>query len=165
MACSVRTAARIEPKPMARQARNGGRGSSFNVASVTTPSRPSEPTKEPVQIEAGLVLVRAAAEAHDRAVGEDDFQAEHVIAGDAVFQAARPAGVGGDVAADGTVRPAGGIGRIKQALRFDCLLQASAVMTPAWTTATKSAALISLIRFMRSSDSTMPPRTGTQPPT
>ena len=33
------------------------------------------------------------------------------------------------------------------------------------STATKSAALISRIRFKRASDSTIPPRTGTQPPT
>ena len=71
--------------------------------------------EQPVQIEAGLVFVRAAAESDDRAVGQHDFQAEDVIAGDAVFEAARAAGVGGDVAADEIVRAAGGVGRIKQA--------------------------------------------------
>ena len=60
--------------------------------------------------------MRAAADADDRAVGEHDFQAEDVIAGDAVFQAARAAGVGGDVAADVVIRAAGGIGRIKEAV-------------------------------------------------
>ena len=75
--------------------------------------------KQAVEIEAGLVLVRAAAEADDGAVGEDDFEAEHVIAGDAVFEAARAAGVGGDVAADEIVRAAGGVGRIKQSAPLD----------------------------------------------
>src|SRR5437667_6927806 len=38
-------------------------------------------------------------------------------------------------------------------------------MTPGWTTATKSRALISMMRFIRANDRTMPPRDGTQPPT
>ena len=121
--------------------------------------------KEPVEIEAGLVFVRASAEADDGAVGQNDFEAEDVIAGDAVFQAARAAGVGGDVAADEIVRAAGGVGRIKQAALLDRGPEDVCVLTPGWTTATKSAALISRMRFMRSSESTMPPRTGTQPPT
>ncbi len=39
------------------------------------------------------------------------------------------------------------------------------MITPGWTTATKSCGLISRIRFMRSRQSTMPPFTGVQPPT
>ena len=57
--------------------------------------------EEPVQIKTGFVFVRAAAEPDDVAVGEHDFEAENELAGDAVFQTARAAGVGGDVAADG----------------------------------------------------------------
>ena len=123
IACRARTASFMEPKPTARHARNGGSGISFSVASVTTPSKPSEPTKRRCEIEAGLVFVRAAAEADDGAVGEDDFQAEHVIAGDAVFQAARSAGVGGDVAADEIVGAAGGVGRIKKPRFSTAVLQ------------------------------------------
>jgi len=44
-------------------------------------------------------------------VGENDFQTEDVIAGDAVFIGSAAAGVGGDVAADEGVRAAGGVGR------------------------------------------------------
>ena len=79
--------------------------------------------KQPVQLEAGLVLVRAPAEAQHRAVGEDDLQAEHVIAGDAVLEAARAAGVGDDVAANRIVRPAGRVRRIEEPLLLDCLLE------------------------------------------
>ena len=123
IACSARTAFFMESKPTARQARNGGSGISFNVASVTTPSRPSEPTNSRVQIEAGFVFVRASADADDGAVGQHDFEAEDVIARDAVFQTARAAGVGGDVAADEIVRAAGGVGRIKQAALFNGFLK------------------------------------------
>ena len=101
----------------------------------------------------------------DRAVRQHDLQAEDVIASDAVFEAARAAGVGDDVAADRIVGPAGRVGRDNNSpLLLDGVLELL-VFTPAWTTATKSAALISLMRFMRASESAMPPRTGTQPPT
>ena len=83
--------------------------------------------KQAVEVEAGLVFVRAAAEADDGAVGQDDFEAEDVIAGDAVFQAARAAGIGGDVAADEIVRAAGGVGRVKQAAPLDGFLKISGV--------------------------------------
>ena len=69
--------------------------------------------EHPVQIEAGLVLVRASAEPHERAVRQCDFKAEHVVAGDAVFEAARAAGIGGDVSAEAALRAARGVGRIK----------------------------------------------------
>ena len=70
----------------------------------------------PDEIEAALVLHRASADAHQRAVGERDLQAEHVISRDAVLQAARSAGVGGDVAAERAFLQAGRIGRIEQAV-------------------------------------------------
>ena len=38
---------------------------------------------------------------HDAAIGQDELHAEDVIDGDAVLERVRPAGVGGDVAADG----------------------------------------------------------------
>ena len=137
---------------------------SFKVASVTTPSSPSEPTNKPVEVEAGLVLVGASAQADDVAAGQDDFQTEDKIAGDAVFEAARAAGVGGDVAADGAIGAAGGIGRIVEPL-FSTASCRVCRMTPGWTTATKSPVWISRMRFMRARERTMPPRAGTQPPT
>src|SRR5208283_712202 len=75
------------------------------------------------KFEAGFVFVGASAEALNCAVGEDDFQTEDIIAGDAVFQTARTAGVGGDVAADEVVRAAGGVGRIKEAAPLDPVLK------------------------------------------
>ena len=75
------------------------------------------------QIKAGLVLVAAAAGAHDGAVGQHGLQPEHVVAGDAVLQAARAAGVGGDVAAEAALLQAGRVGRIKPAELAHGLLQ------------------------------------------
>ena len=51
------------------------------------------------EVEAGRIF-RRAAEAHDLALGGDDFEAEDVVHGDAVFERVRAAGVGADVAAD-----------------------------------------------------------------
>ena len=47
---------------------------SRRVASVTTPNMPSEPVNKPDQIEAGLVLVEAAAGAQHAAVGQHHLQ-------------------------------------------------------------------------------------------
>jgi len=79
--------------------------------------------EEPVEVEAGFVFVSSATEADDGAIGEDDFEAEDVIACDAVFEAARAAGVGDDVAANGAFTEAGGVGRIEQAALLDCILE------------------------------------------
>src|SRR5208283_5460388 len=79
--------------------------------------------EQAMQVVAGLVFVRATAEPDDGSIGENDLKAENVVAGDAVLEAARPAGVGGNVAADEIVRAAGGIGRIKQTAFLDGLLQ------------------------------------------
>jgi hypothetical protein len=69
------------------------------------------------QIEARLVLVRPASATHDVAVGQHNFQPQDVMARDAVFQAAWPPGVGGDVAAQTAILQAGGVGRIEQPAR------------------------------------------------
>ena len=79
--------------------------------------------EQAVQIEAGLVLVRASAEADERAVSQRDFEAEHVVAGDAIFEAARATGVGGDVAAEAAIRATRGIRRIEQSLLLHGILQ------------------------------------------
>ena len=51
----------------------------------------------------------------DGAVREHDLEAEHVVAGHAVLDAAQPAGVRGDVAADRAERLARRVGRVPQA--------------------------------------------------
>lgn len=56
--------------------------------------------EETGEVEALTVFVAAAAGGDDGAVWEDDFEAEDVVAGDPVFEAARAAGVGGDIAAE-----------------------------------------------------------------
>ncbi len=70
-----------------------------------------------------LFLCSVFAEFADRAVSQHDFQAEDVIARNAVFQAAWTAGIGGDVTAEGIVRAAGRIGRIKESEAFALVLK------------------------------------------
>ncbi len=50
---------------------------------------------------------------------QDDVQAEDVFGGDAVLDAAQTAGGGADVAADRALFPAGGVGRVVQAVFGD----------------------------------------------
>ncbi|MDB6016790.1 MAG: hypothetical protein JWR19_1279 [Pedosphaera sp.] len=71
------------------------------------------------EVEAGFIFVSAAAESHHRAIGQDDFQTENVVAGNTVFQATRAAGIGGDVATKSAIGTAGGIGRIEEATCLD----------------------------------------------
>ncbi len=101
MACSARTASRIEPKPDGETGAERRQRKQFQRRLGDDAQQPFRADEQPVQLEAGLVLVRAPAQPQHGAVGQHDFQAEHVIAGDAVFEAARAAGVGDDVAADG----------------------------------------------------------------
>lgn len=67
------------------------------------------------EIEAGFVFVGAPADAEDASIHEHDFEAEEVLPGDAVFEAARSTGVGGDISADAAIFQAGRIWWIKQA--------------------------------------------------
>jgi len=67
--------------------------------------------EEAPQVEAGLVLVRAAAKSHDVSIRQHDFEAEHIVARHAVLQTARPARVRGDVSADAAIRAARRVGR------------------------------------------------------
>ena len=50
---------------------------------------------------------------NDAAVGQDDFEAENVVGGDAVGEGVGAAGVFGDIAADGAGALAGGVGRVE----------------------------------------------------
>ena len=67
---------------------------------MTTPRVPSLPTNSLSSDSPATSLIRLPPSVHQRAVGEHDVEAEHVVGGDAVLHAAEPAGVGGDVAAD-----------------------------------------------------------------
>jgi hypothetical protein len=71
--------------------------------------------KKPEQIEPGLVFVGAASGAEDFAAGEAGLEAEDVLAGDPIFEAARAAGVGGDVAPEAAIFEACGIWGIEEA--------------------------------------------------
>ena len=57
-----------------------------------------------------------AAEAHDRPVDQHHLQPQHIVGGDAVFQAMHAAGVLRHIAADGAGDLARGIGRVVEAL-------------------------------------------------
>ena len=97
----------------------GGAGRRRSVASVTMPSVPCEPTNEVRQRVAGHVLDVATAGADDAAVGEDDLERQHRVAGDAVLHAAQAAGVGADVAADRAELVARRVRRVEEALVCD----------------------------------------------
>src|ERR1700744_2161639 len=60
----------------------------------------------------------ATTEADDGAIGKDDLQAQNVVAGDAIFEAARSSGIGGDVAAKRIVGATGRIRGIEQPALF-----------------------------------------------
>ena len=75
------------------------------------------------EIEALLVLVRAPAALQHAAVSEHDFEAEHVVARHAIFQAARAAGIRRDVAAEAAFLQRRGIGRIEEPELPHCGLQ------------------------------------------
>ena len=64
-----------------------------------------------------LGIEMLAAEAHDLAVDQHHLDAEHVVGGEAVFQAMHAAGILGDVAADGAGDLARRIGRVVEAER------------------------------------------------
>ncbi len=77
------------------------------------PSIPSEPTKSTDQVEAGFVLVHTAAGSQDFTVGQHHFQADDVIACDAILQTAWAACVGSDVSANRAIFHARGVRWIK----------------------------------------------------
>ena len=81
------------------------------VTSAMVPSRAGEQAGEIVAGQIGLL----AAGLDDGAIGQHQFEAEHVIGGDAVGQRVRAAGVFGDIAADGAGALAGGVGRVEVA--------------------------------------------------
>ena len=72
---------------------------------------------------AGEIVTRKigplAAGFHDASVGQHEFQAEHVIGGDAVGEGVRASCVFGDIAADGAGALAGGVGCKEVAAALD----------------------------------------------
>ncbi len=60
-----------------------------------------------------------AADLHDAAVEQHHGDAEHIVGGDAVFQAMRPAGVHADIAADRAGELGRRVGRVEEAFRRD----------------------------------------------
>ena len=76
------------------------------------------PDDEAQEIQPGGIKMRAA-QLHHRAIDEDEFGAEDVVGGDAVFQAMRAAGVHGDVAGDGAGELARRVRGIEEAAARD----------------------------------------------
>ena len=94
----------------------GGFGVRRTAIAVAMPSVPSPPTNAPRRSKPGGLGVDAAQHGH-LAVGQHDLDGEDVRARDAVGQAVRPAGVGGDVAADRAALLARRVGGEVQAVR------------------------------------------------
>ena len=78
------------------------------------PERALRPDEQILHRVAGDVLHALAAEPRDPAVGQHDLERHHVVARHAVLQSAKPAGVLGDVAADGADAHRTRIGRVEQ---------------------------------------------------
>ena len=76
-----------------------------------------------MQIEARLVLVGSTTESGHRSIGQHHLECHHVIPGHPILEAARPTGIGGDVAPDGAISPTGRIRRIVKPLTLHGLLQ------------------------------------------
>ena len=85
--------------------------------------RPFRAGEQGLQVVADHILDDFAAGVQDAPIGQDDGQTQHVVAGHAVFQAARAAGVAGDVPADGRMADAGWVGRVEQPEFFHRSLQ------------------------------------------
>lgn len=114
------------------------------------------------QVVAGGDLGDLAAGADDLAGGQRRLQAEHVVAGDAVFDRAHAAGVGADVAAD-----AGGqlAGWTMYRSPVPAVAASSSVsVTPGWTTATWLVTSTSSTAFMRSNEISRPSARGIAAP-
>jgi hypothetical protein len=69
-------------------------------------------------VEPGRIEMRAA-DLHTAAVQHDQRDAEHVVGGDAVFQAMRAARIHADIAADRAGELRGRVGRVEEALGHD----------------------------------------------
>ena len=65
------------------------------------------------EVETRLVFVAAASGLHDGAICQHRLQTQHIVAGDAVFEAARTTCIGGDVSAQAALLEGGGVWRIK----------------------------------------------------
>ena len=115
-ALTARAAARTSAKTRSAVCTSRGSGSSCRVISVAMPSVPSLPTSRPDQVVAGHALDGAPADPEDLAVGHHPLHPQHVVAGDAVLERARPAGVLGDVAAERAPLPGVRVRRVEEAL-------------------------------------------------
>ena len=108
------------------------------------------------QVIAGDTLGGCPAEAYEFAGAGHHLKGEHVILGDAVLDTAHATGIGRDAAANG--RP-GGAGR-SGGYHSPCsaaAVRSSSLITPAWTTASRSRGSIRRIWLRRSSAMITPP--------
>ncbi len=79
------------------------------------PQRPLAAAQQFGEVVADDPLHRLSPRADDVPLGGDDLEAEDVVLGDAVLDAARPAGAFGDVAPEGAELEGGGIGGVEKA--------------------------------------------------
>ncbi len=91
-------------------------GISRRIARVTMPRVPSLPTNSLTSDSPATSLIRLPPSRDQGAVGQHHVEAEHVVGGHPVLDAAQPAGVGGDVAADRADLVRRRVGRVPQSV-------------------------------------------------
>ena len=101
----ARKAEQLERLSRRAQADEGGRdilglGKQFQDRAGDDAERALRADEEVLQVVAGIVLAQPAQPVPDPPVGKHDFEPEHQIAGIAVGQHRRAAGIGADIAAD-----------------------------------------------------------------
>ena len=128
------------------------------------PSVPSDADEQILHRIAGDVLHAFVAEPHDLAVGEHDLEAHHVVAGDAVLQAAQAAGVLRDVAADGADLHRARDRADRTARAAPAASSMRCVMAPAWARSVRFRGSTSRIASICARQSTTQPGVGTLPP-
>ncbi len=122
-ALTARAAARTSAKTRSAVCTSRGSGSSCSGDLGRDAQRALAADEQPDQVVAGHALDGAPADPEHLAVGHHPFHPQHVVAGDAVLERARAAGVLGDVAAERAPLPGVGIRRVEEALRLDRLHQ------------------------------------------
>ncbi len=118
MSATQAPATSLELKPISTGRAPSGLRRMRRVASVTTPSWPSDPQITPKQVKPARIQMRAADLDHG-AVHRHHRHAQQVVGRHPVFQAMRPARIHRDIARDGAGKLRGRIGGVEEPLFFD----------------------------------------------
>src|SRR5215469_12834944 len=102
---------------------SGGKRKQSQDSLRDNPQHPFRPDEEADKIETRLVLMRSAADPHNRSISQDDLQAEDVMPCYAIFQASRSPCIGSDVATNRAILETRRIRWVKQAIISCFMLQ------------------------------------------